>query len=55
MDQGVALSPENDLVTMEIEYCGSAAIWNCFFFWVGGGGEEAPRKEISEGFVIGIS
>lgn len=51
MDQGVALSPENELVTMEMEFCGSAAIWDCF---VSGGGE-APRKEISEGFVIGIS
>lgn len=51
MDQGVALFPENELVTMEMEFCGSAAMVDFFFF----GGGEAPRKEISEGFVIGIS
>lgn len=44
MDQGVALFPENELVTMEIEFCGSAAILDYFL------GGEAPRKEISESF-----
>lgn len=50
MDQGVALFPENELVAMEIEFCGSAAMVDYFF-----GGGVGPRKEISEGFVIGIS
>lgn len=49
MDQGVALFPENELVTMKMEFCGSAAMVDFFF-----GGGKAPRKEISEGFLIGI-
>lgn len=43
MDQGVALSPEDDLITMEIEYCGSTAIWNCFFWGEGGPGSPMKR------------
>lgn len=35
MDQGVALSPEDELVTMEMEFCGSAAIWDYFFLGAG--------------------
>lgn len=39
MDQGVALFPENELVAMEMEFCGSAAMVDYCFF-VG----EAPKK-----------
>ena len=43
MDQGVALFPENELVAMKIEFCGSAAMVG-FCFWRG----RAPRNEMSE-------
>lgn len=40
MDQGVALFPENELVAMEMEFCGSAAMVD-YFFCVG----DAPKKK----------
>lgn len=39
MDQGVALFPENELVAMEMEFCGSAAMVD-YCFCVG----YAPKK-----------
>lgn len=44
MDQGVALFPENELVTMEMEFCGSAAILDYFIFGAGEGRGGSPKK-----------
>lgn len=54
MDQGVTLFPENELVTVQMEFCGSAATVDFFFFFffARGGRRSPPRKEISDGFVI---
>lgn len=41
MNQGVALFPENELVTMEMEFCGSAAILDYFFL---GGGKPQEKR-----------
>lgn len=40
MDQGVALFPENELVAMEMKFCGSAAMVD---FFLGGGKPQEKR------------
>lgn len=48
MDQGVTLFPENELVTMQMEFCGSAAtvdFFFFFFFFLRAGGGEAPQEK----------
>lgn len=47
MDQCVALFPENELVAMEMEFCGSAATVD-FFFYIFDGGKPQEKRYVKD-------